>query len=114
MPAAAPQPIPRLRSSAMPVLWPFLRHAGWLSIAAGVVFVIAQTVMWTFDQRMNPETSQNPVFIAAKIVLLAGFVVLMFALIARRHRRARRDTRRYWRLGGFRLAWRSQRWGFGL
>lgn len=38
--------------------------------------------MWTFDQRMNLVTSQNPVFIAAKIVLLAGFIVLMFALIA--------------------------------
>jgi hypothetical protein len=81
-PTAAPQPSPRLRSFSTPDAWPFVRHAGWLSITAGVVFLIAQTVMWTFGQRMNPETSQNPVFIAAKIVLLAGFVVLMFALIA--------------------------------
>jgi hypothetical protein len=39
-------------------------------------------VMWTFDQRLNLETTQNPVFIAAKIIYLAGFIVLMFALIA--------------------------------
>jgi hypothetical protein len=37
--------------------------------------------MATFDQRLNLETSQNPVFIAAKIIYLAGFIVLMFALI---------------------------------
>ena len=61
---------------------PFVRHAGWLSIAAGALFLIAQTVMSTFDQRLNLETSQNPVFIAAKIIYLAGFIVLMFALIA--------------------------------
>ena len=61
---------------------PFVRHAGWLSIAAGALFLIAQTVMSTFDQRLNLEASQNPVFIAAKIIYLAGFVVLMFALIA--------------------------------
>jgi hypothetical protein len=61
---------------------PFVRHAGWLSIAAGALILIAQTVMSTFDQRLNLEASQNPVFIAAKIIYLAGFVVLMFALIA--------------------------------
>jgi hypothetical protein len=79
---AATQPGQQLRSSSVPVLWPFVRHAGWLSITAGVVFLLAQAVMSTFDQTMNLETSQNPVFIAAKIVLLVGFVVLMFALIA--------------------------------
>jgi hypothetical protein len=61
---------------------PFVRHAGWLSITAGLLFLIAQTVMSTFDQRLNLETSQNPVFTAAKIIYLAGFIVLMFALIA--------------------------------
>ena len=61
---------------------PFVRHAGWLSITAGVLFLIAQTVISTFDQRLNLETSQNPVFTAAKISYLAGFIVLMFALIA--------------------------------
>ena len=64
-----------------PAAMPFARHAGWLSIAAGLLFLIAQTVMATFDQRLNLETSQNPVFIAAKIIYLAGFIVLMFALI---------------------------------
>lgn len=65
-----------------PPAGPFVRHAGWLCIAAGVLFLVAQIVMWTFDQRLNLETSQDPVFTAAKIVLLAGFIVLMFALIA--------------------------------
>jgi hypothetical protein len=51
-------------------------------MAAGMLFLSAQIVMWTFDQSMNLETSQNLVFIGAKIVLLAGFIVLMFALIA--------------------------------
>jgi hypothetical protein len=65
-----------------PPAGPFVRHAGWLCIAAGVLFLVAQIVMWTFDQRLNLETSQDPVFTAAKIVLLAGLIVLMFALIA--------------------------------
>jgi hypothetical protein len=65
-----------------PPVAPLVRHAGWLSITAGVLFLIAQTAMSTFDQRLNLETSQNPIFIAAKIIYLAGFIVLMFALIA--------------------------------
>jgi hypothetical protein len=65
-----------------PPATPSVRHAGWLSITAGVLFLIAQMVMATFDQRLNLETSQNPVFVAAKIIYLAGFIVLMFALIA--------------------------------
>ena len=70
------------RLSPAPVVAPFVRHAGWLSIMTGALFLIAQTVMWTFDQSQNLETSQDPVFIGAKIILLAGFIVLMFALIA--------------------------------
>jgi hypothetical protein len=57
------------------------RSAGWLSITAGGLFLIAQSVMWTFDQRLNLETAQDPVFISAKIIYLGGFIVLMFALI---------------------------------
>lgn len=38
--------------------------------------------MWTFDQRLNLETAQDSVFISAKLIYLAGFVVLLFALIA--------------------------------
>jgi hypothetical protein len=60
---------------------PFARSAGWLSLTAGALFVAGQAVMATFDQTMNLDTSQEPLFIAAKIVYLAGFVVLMFALI---------------------------------
>jgi hypothetical protein len=70
------------RPSMASPAWPFIRQGGWLSIAAGALILIAQIAMWTFDQRLNLETSQNPVFIAAKIIYLAGFIVLMFALIA--------------------------------
>jgi len=90
---AAPQPSERLRSLYAPAAWPFVRQAGWLSIMAGLLFVVAQAVMWTFDQRMNVETSQNPVFIAAKIVLLGGFIMLMFALIGLHGLQAQRAGR---------------------
>jgi hypothetical protein len=60
---------------------PFARSAGWLSLTAGGLFLVAQAVMTTFDQTMNLDTSQEPLFVAAKIVYLGGFVVLMFALI---------------------------------
>jgi hypothetical protein len=76
------QPDRSPRHSPAPSDAPFVRHAGWLSIVAGALFLIAQTMMWTFDQSQNVETSRDPVFIAAKIILLAGFIVLMFALIA--------------------------------
>jgi hypothetical protein len=58
------------------------RSAGWLSVTAGALFVAAQTIMWTFDQRLNLETAQAPLFISAKLIYLAGFIVLLFALIA--------------------------------
>jgi hypothetical protein len=54
---------------------------GWLSITAGALILIAQCVRWTFDQRLNLETSQDPLFIAAKITYLAAFIVLTFVLI---------------------------------
>jgi hypothetical protein len=73
-------PSPRL--SPAPLDAPFIRQAGWLCIAAGALFLIAQIVMVTFDQTHNLQTSQHPIFIAAKIIYLAGFIVLMFALIA--------------------------------
>jgi hypothetical protein len=37
--------------------------------------------MATFDQAMNLDTAREPLFIAAKLVHLGGFVVLMLALI---------------------------------
>ena len=88
---AAAQSNPRRPPLSASVGWPFVRHAGWLCVAAGVLFLIAQIVMWTFEQSMNLETSQNPVFIGAKIVLLAGFIVLMFALIAAHGLQAHKD-----------------------
>jgi hypothetical protein len=47
-----------------------------------VLFLSAQAVMWTFDQRLNLKTAQDSVFISAKLTYLAGFMVLIFALIA--------------------------------
>src|SRR4249919_2908723 len=57
------------------------RRTGWLSIATGSLFLIAQIAMWTFDQRLNLDTTQDPLFISAKIIYLIGFIVLMFALL---------------------------------
>jgi hypothetical protein len=83
-PHAAPEPRPAA---------PFSRHAGWLSLAAGALFVAAQVVMWSFDQRLNIAAAEDVVFQAAKIGYLAGFVVLMFALIALHGRQAPRAGR---------------------
>ena len=57
------------RLSPVPIVASFARHAGWLSTTAGALFLIAQTVMWTFDQSQNLETSQDPVFVAAPIAV---------------------------------------------
>jgi hypothetical protein len=60
----------------------FARHAGWLSLAAGVLFLLGQAIWWPFDQTENLATARDPVFHAGSLVYLAGFCVLMFALIA--------------------------------
>jgi hypothetical protein len=72
---------------------PFSRYAGWLSLTAGALFIVAQVVMWSFDQRLNVATAQDVVFQTAKIGYLAGFIVLMFALIAAHGRQAPRAGR---------------------
>lgn len=82
LPAATPTPVnPPIGDPQQAQAAPFTRSAGWLSLTAGALFLVAQAVMATFDQAMNLDTSQEPLFITAKIVYLAGFVVLMFALI---------------------------------
>jgi hypothetical protein len=68
-------------------------HAGWLSLTAGGLFIVTQVVMWSFDQQLNPATSRDVVFQTAKIGYLAGFIVLMFALIAAHARQAPRAGR---------------------
>jgi hypothetical protein len=35
---------------------------GWLPIAAGVLFLIAQVVIWTIDQRLKLDAARDPVF----------------------------------------------------
>ncbi len=79
--------------SKPPPAAPFSRHAGWLSLTAGALFIGAQVVMWSFDQRLNVATAQDAVFQTAKIGYLAGFIVLMFALIAAHGRQAPRAGR---------------------
>jgi hypothetical protein len=60
----------------------FYGAAGWLAIAAGTLIVIGQAIWWPFDQQGNLATSQNNIFNAGSLLYLAGFCVLMFALIA--------------------------------
>jgi hypothetical protein len=60
---------------------PFSRYAGGSSLMAGSLFIVAQVMMWPFDQALNLATAQNVVFQSAKVVLLIGFCFLMFALI---------------------------------
>ena len=81
-PTIQPRPaeqVPSTTSNPPPVR--YTRSTAWLSITAGVLFLVAQTVMWTFDQQLNLDTAQDPLFISAKIIYLAGFIVLMFALL---------------------------------
>ena len=49
--------------------------------AAGTLMVIGQVIWWPFDQQGNVATSQNNIFNAGSVIYLAGFCVLMFALI---------------------------------
>lgn len=35
---------------------------GWLPITAGVLFLIAQVVIWTIDQRLKLDAARDPVF----------------------------------------------------
>ena len=49
---------------------PFARWAGWLSLTAGALFFAGQAVMATFDQAMNLNTAQEPLFIGARLSIL--------------------------------------------
>jgi hypothetical protein len=71
----------------------FSRYTGPLALAAGILFVVGQVVWWPFDQRQNVATARNPVFHAGSAVYLAGFCVLMFALIAAHGLQARQAGR---------------------
>ena len=71
----------------------FSRYTGPLALAAGILFVVGQVIWWPFDQTRNLATSRNPVFHAGSVVYLAGFCVLMFALIAAHGLQARQAGR---------------------
>jgi hypothetical protein len=72
-------------ATATPV---FYGGAGWLAIAAGTLLVIGQVIWWPFDQQGNVATSRNNIFNAGSVIYLAGFCVLMFALIGVHGRQA--------------------------
>ncbi|MGH9035547.1 MAG: hypothetical protein ACRD0O_07260 [Acidimicrobiia bacterium] len=69
-PTSDPAPTPLLSGSA-----------GVLAVAAGTLLVLGQLIWWPFDQTGNLATSRDGTFNAGSIVSLAGFCVLMFALI---------------------------------
>ena len=60
---------------------PLTRIAGPLALAAGVLMVVAQLVMLPFDPNDHVATSTDPVFQIGGVVYLAGFCVLMLALV---------------------------------
>jgi hypothetical protein len=82
--------VPNLAASSTPL---FYAAAGWLAIAAGTLLVIGQAIWWPFDQQGNVATSQNNIFNAGTVIYLAGFCVLMFALIGVHGRQAYRAGR---------------------
>jgi hypothetical protein len=81
---------PNLAATSTPL---FYAAAGWLAIAAGTLLVIGQAIWWPFDQQGNVATSQNNIFNAGTVIYLAGFCVLMFALIGVHGRQAHRAGR---------------------
>jgi hypothetical protein len=86
------QPDQRPRPSTASPGFPFVRQAGWLSIMAGALFLIAQTVMWTFDQEGNLEAGWTLFGIASvrarvfplpiAIAIIIGGIVGYKALLA--------------------------------
>ena len=62
-------------------------HRGWDPM------VVSQAIWWPFDQQGNVATSQNNIFNAGSVIYLAGFCVLMFALIGVHGRQAHKAGR---------------------
>jgi hypothetical protein len=63
-------------------LVPLSRLAGPTALAAGVLLVIAELVMWPFDPSQHVATTTDPVFQIGGVVYLAGFCLLLVALPA--------------------------------
>jgi hypothetical protein len=60
---------------------PLTRLAGPMSLAAGVLFVVAQLMMLPFDPGDHVATSTDPAYQLAGGVYMLGFVALMVALV---------------------------------
>jgi hypothetical protein len=60
---------------------PLTRLAGPLALAAGVLMVGAQLVMLPFDPNDHVATSTDPVFQVGGVIYMAGFCVLLLALV---------------------------------
>ena len=59
----------------------FAKQAGPLALTAGILFIVAQVIWWTFEQRQNAATARDPLHQSASVLYLVGFCVLLFALI---------------------------------
>jgi hypothetical protein len=61
---------------------PLSRIAGPTALAAGILMVVAELVMWPFDPSQHVATTTDPVFQIGGVVYLAGFCLLLVALPA--------------------------------
>jgi hypothetical protein len=71
----------------------FSRQAGPLALAAGVLIIVAQLIWLQFEQRQNAATARHPVYQTGNVIYLAGFCVLLLAVIAVYGREAHRAGR---------------------
>src|SRR5680860_837579 len=61
---------------------PLSRLAGPTALAAGVLMVVAQLVMFPFDLKDHVATSTDPRFQAGGAAYFVGFALLLLALVA--------------------------------
>ncbi len=82
--------VPNLAAIPTPLFYG--ARAGWPS-QRGPSWSVGQAIWWPFDQQGNVATSQNNIFNAGSVIYLAGFCVLMFALIGVHGRQAHKAGR---------------------
>jgi hypothetical protein len=63
-------------------LAPLSRIAGPTALAAGVLMVVAELMMWPFDPSQHVVTTTDPVFQIGGVLYLLGFCLLLLALPA--------------------------------
>jgi hypothetical protein len=61
---------------------PLTRIAGPTALAAGVLLVVAELVMWPFDLKAHVATTTDPVFQIAGAVYFVGFSLLLVTAVA--------------------------------